>query len=100
MTTITAKRRAAATPVNTPTPWSISGNHGRWYADVGEILAHAAKPSRDDDGGDELHHDLLDVLQKNVPPTPPYASARGDSHPLARELRPDFLFHTLSLYPF
>lgn len=71
-------------------------HHGRWYVDDAEMLADMAKPNRDDDG-DEMYHDLLDVLQKNVPENAPYGSARDDLRPLARTLRPAVAFHTLAI---
>lgn len=64
--------------------------------DVNDLLADYAKTNRDDDG-DEMYHDLLDVLQANVPENYPYGTGRDDLRPLAKELRADFEFHSLAI---
>jgi hypothetical protein len=55
-----------------------------------------ASINRDDDG-DEMYHDLVDVLHNNVPENFPYGSRRDDLRPLAKGLRADFEFHELAL---
>ncbi|KAF2446206.1 hypothetical protein P171DRAFT_430407 [Karstenula rhodostoma CBS 690.94] len=60
------------------------------------VLEEYASINRDDDG-DEMYHDLLDVLQNNVPDNYPYGSKRDDLRPLAKELRADFAFHELAV---
>ncbi|KAK7189997.1 hypothetical protein DPSP01_006297 [Paraphaeosphaeria sporulosa] len=55
-----------------------------------------ARVNRDDDG-DEMYHDLLDVLQRNVPDNHPYGTTRDDLRPLAKELKADFAFHELGI---
>lgn len=50
--------------------------------------------NRDEDG-DEMYHDIVDVLHRNVPDNYPYASSRDHLRPLAKELKADFEFHSL-----
>ncbi|KAJ4287708.1 hypothetical protein N0V90_012411 [Kalmusia sp. IMI 367209] len=64
--------------------------------DDDDVLTDWAKINRDDDG-DEMYHDLLDVLQANVPENYPYASPRDQLRPLAKELKVDFEFHSLAI---
>ncbi|KAL1608210.1 hypothetical protein SLS60_003149 [Paraconiothyrium brasiliense] len=63
--------------------------------DVEERVRDYASINRDDDG-DEMYHDLLDVLQNNAPENYPYGTTRDHVRPLARELKADFDFHSLS----
>ncbi|KAJ4353805.1 uncharacterized protein N0V89_005535 [Didymosphaeria variabile] len=64
--------------------------------DVQERDRDYASINRDDDG-DEMYHDLLDVLQNNAPENYPYGTTRDHVRPLARELKADFDFHGLAV---
>lgn len=64
--------------------------------DVDEALSDWCKPNRDNDG-DEMYHDLLDVLHSNVPDNFPFGSRRDDLRPLARDLRSETRFHELAI---
>jgi hypothetical protein len=59
-------------------------------------LDEYANINRDDDG-DEMYHDLLDVLHENVPENYPYGSTRDELRPLAKELKAGFEFHELAV---
>ncbi|KAF1976386.1 hypothetical protein BU23DRAFT_597213 [Bimuria novae-zelandiae CBS 107.79] len=63
---------------------------------LNSILTEWCKINRDDDG-DEMFHDVLDVLHKNVPDNFPYGSKRDDLRPLAKELKADFELHNLAI---
>lgn len=69
--------------------------HYGWGRETDGLVEYA-RTNRDDDG-DEMYHDLLDVLQYNVPENYPYRSARDDLRPLAKELKVDFDFHKLAI---
>lgn len=64
--------------------------------DVDERDEDYANNNRDDDG-DEMYHDLLDVLEKNAPENYPYGAPRDSFRPLAKELKVDFAFETLAI---
>ena len=56
-------------------------HHGRWYADVGELLADTAKPNRDDNG-DKMFTTSLTSYTATYPTTrstPAAATASGHS---------------------
>lgn len=74
----------------------VREEYGWTSEDVDEQLDDWCKTNRDDDG-DEMYHDLLDVLHHNVPENFPYGSMRDDLRPLATELKIDVVFHSLAI---
>jgi hypothetical protein len=72
----------------------IKKHCGQFSVELDDVETDHASTNRDDDG-DEMYHDLLDVLHKNVPENYPYGSSRDKLRPLATELKVDLKFHSL-----
>lgn len=80
---------------------AFDAQHARKYLGIGEeemeeMLRDWCKCNRDEDG-DEMWHDLLDVLHACVPENYPYASRRESLRPLAKEIGGGVVFHEIAV---